>query len=203
MASKYPVTAKGEFLWAHITAPDYSYKEEGQYHVKLILRGDAGNDMRKKVDESWESYSSQANPKGRLFLPYKDHIASDGSQDGYEFHFKMKASGVNSKTNEAYTQRPIVVGPDRKPIPSDVKVANGSTGKIAFEFAPFSTRGTMGVQLRLRGVQVLELIEWNGGNDSDDMFDDEDGYDLNMSSTSETQEAENTFPEEAGEDEDF
>lgn len=203
MASKYPVTPKGEFLWAHITAPDTAYKEEGEYHVKVILRGNEGENLKNAVDAQFDNWlSSQKSTGGRKFLPYKENQADDGSSDGYQFHFKMKASGVNSKTGEKFTQRPIVVGPDRKPIPSDIRIANGSLGKVAYEFAPYNTKGSIGVQLRLRGVQVLELIEYNEGGSDDNIFDEEVGYELNVSS-SEDKEAEDTFPEEAAEDEDF
>lgn len=202
MAGKYSVTPKGELLWAHVTQADTTYKAEGQYHCKLILRGDDAENFIREIDASHEGIKRDVlrnKGKGfREFMPYKVNTREDGSEDGYQFHFKLKASGTNGKTGEAYTQRPIVVGPDRKPLPSDIKVANGSVAKVAYELAPYHHMSSLGVQLRLRGVQVLKLIEYLEG--ASDMFDEEEGYEVTVSAPTT---AEDTFPEEADEDEDF
>jgi len=199
--TKYAVTPKGEFHWAHVGTPDTTFKAEGQFHVKLQLAGQDADIMREAVDKAHADWKSEVNKtKGQKsyqeFLPYKVVLGDDGMESGIQFHFKMKASGVNSRTGEAFTQRPMVVGPDKTPLPTNIKIANGSTGKVAYEMAPYQFGTGLGVQLRLRGVQVLHLIEWNGEGGDDSIFAVEDGYEVkvNIESTKKP-ESEEIFPD--------
>ena len=199
--AKYAVTPKGQFHWAHVGTPDTTFKAEGQFHVKLQLSGEEAETMRGAVDKAHADWKSEVNKtKGQKsyqeFMPYKVVLGEDGMESGIQFHFKMKASGVNSRTGQAFTQRPMVVGPDKTPLPTNIKIANGSEGKVAYEMAPYQHGASLGIQLRMRGVQVLNLIEWNGGNSEDEMFAVEDGYEVkvNIESTKKPEEEE-IFPD--------
>ena len=201
--TKYAVTPKGQFHWAHVGTPDTTYKAEGQYHVKLQLSGQDAETMRSQVDKAHADWKSEVNktkgPKTyQEFMPYKVVLGDDGLEAGSQFHFKMKASGVNSRTGQAFTQRPMVVGPDKAPLPTNIKIANGSSGKVAYEMAPYQHGASLGVQLRMRGVQVLNLIEWNGESSGDDIFDVEEGYEVkvNIESTQQKADNEDMFAEE-------
>ena len=200
--AKYSTTPKGAFHWAHVGTPDTTFKAEGQFHVKLQLAGQEAEDMRNAVDTAHANWKSEVNKtKGQKayqeFLPYKVVLGDDGMESGIQFHFKMKASGVNSRTGQAFTQRPMVVGPDKTPLPTNIKIADGSTGKVAYEMAPYQFGSGLGIQLRLRGVQVLNLIEWNGDSADDSMFSVEDGYEVkvNIESNEKPNEAEEIFPD--------
>ncbi len=205
--AKYSTTPKGSFHWAHVGTPDTTFKAEGQFHVKLQLAGQEAEDMRNAVDTAHANWKSEVNKtKGQKayqeFLPYKVVLGDDGMESGIQFHFKMKASGVNSRTGQAFTQRPMVVGPDKTPLPTNIKIANGSTGKVAYEMAPYQFGSGLGIQLRLRGVQVLNLIEWNGDSADDSMFSVEDGYEVkvNIESNEKPNEAEEIFPDSSNGD---
>ena len=142
MAGKYPVTPKGEFFWSHIMTPDTTFKAEGLYHIKLRLRGEEAEIFKKFVDNAptnWKEKCLQNNTKKtwQEYLPYKKNMDAEGMEDGIDFHFKLKASGTNGRTGQTYTQRPVVVGPDKAPLPSDLKVGNRSNGKIAYVLAPY------------------------------------------------------------------
>ena len=205
--AKYSTTPKGAFHWAHVGTPDTTFKAEGQFHVKLQLAGQEAEDMRNAVDTAHANWKSEVNKtKGQKayqeFLPYKVVLGDDGMESGIQFHFKMKARGVNSRTGQAFTQRPMVVGPDKTPLPTNIKIANGSTGKVAYEMAPYQFGSGLGIQLRLRGVQVLNLIEWNGDSADDSMFSVEDGYEVkvNIESNEKPNEAEEIFPDSSNGD---
>ena len=181
MAVKYKVTPVGEFEYPHILVADTMHKAEGLYHVKLILKDKEAEDFQKMVDNAhntWKERCLSENPKGgwKEWLPYKSKTDEEGMEIGTMFHFKLKASGINSKTGETFTQKPVVVGPNKAPIPNNIKVANGSTGKIAYEIAPYLHGQSLGLQLRLRMVQVLNLIEYIPSVDADDIFEVEEGY---------------------------
>ncbi len=183
MAGKYPVTPKGEFRWAHITVPDTTFKAEGQYHVKVLLSGSDAEDMQKIVDDAhgeWKKRCQQKSAKKtwQEYLPYKASLDEEGMEEGIEFHFKLKASGTNSKTGQTFTQRPVVVDPNREPLPSSLKVGNGTIGRVAYEIAPYEHGTSLGVQLRLRMVQVLKLIEYVANGNAGDVFEVEEGYEV-------------------------
>tara|TARA_R100000458_G_scaffold19014_2_gene16602 strand:+ start:1258 stop:1956 length:699 start_codon:yes stop_codon:yes gene_type:complete len=209
MSGKYLVTPKGEFQWAHIMSPDTTYKSEGQYHTKLRLKGEVGEKFKKSIDDShgqWKKKCQEDNPKKKWqeYLPYKSVLDEEGMDAGIEFHFKLRASGTNSKTGETYTQRPTVVGPDKTPIPRDIKVANGSEGKVAYEIAPYEHGTSLGVQLRLRMVQILKLIEYTpNGSSADDVFDVEEGYKLEISEGNNSKEEGDAFDTEEENSGDF
>jgi len=181
MAVKYKVTPVGEFEYPHILVADTMHKAEGLYHVKLILKDKEAEDFQEMVDNAhntWKERCLSENPKGgwKEWLPYKSKTDEEGMEIGTMFHFKLKASGINSKTGETFTQKPVVVGPNKAPIPNNIKVANGSTGKIAYEIAPYLHGQSLGLQLRLRMVQVLNLIEYIPSVNADDIFEVEEGY---------------------------
>jgi len=181
MAVKYKVTPVGEFEYPHILVADTMHKAEGLYHVKLILKDKEAEDFQEMVDNAhntWKERCLSENPKGgwKEWLPYKSKTDEEGMEIGTMFHFKLKASGINSKTGATFTQKPVVVGPNNAPIPNNIKVANGSTGKIAYEIAPYLHGQSLGLQLRLRMVQVLNLIEYIPSVDADDIFEVEEGY---------------------------
>ena len=181
MAGKYLVTPVGEFEYPHVLVADTMHKSEGLYHTKLILKDKEAEDFQKMVDNAhntWKEKCLSENPKGswKEWLPYKTKIDESGMEVGTMFHFKLKASGVNSKTGETFTQKPVVVGPNKAPIPNNIKISNGSTGKVAYEIAPYLHGQSLGLQLRLRMVQVLNLIEYIPNASTDDVFDVEEGY---------------------------
>ena len=95
--------------------------------------------------------------------------------DLIEFKIKLKAK-VNRHDGTSFSQKPIVVDAKRQPLNPDIAVGNGSDVKVAFEPRPYVMNSTkqVGVSLRMKGVQVINLVEY--GNSVSTMFDEEDGY---------------------------
>jgi hypothetical protein len=71
----------------------------------------------------------------------------------------------------------------------EIAVGNGSDVKVAFEPMPYMVAGTkkVGVSLRLKAVQVIDLVEY--GSPATSVFDEEDGFTASASTPS-TPEAE-------------
>jgi hypothetical protein len=68
--------------------------------------------------------------------------------------------------------------PSGDPINDGFKVGNGSVVKVAFEPIKYfvASSKTAGVSLRLRAVQIIKLVEFNGGGG--DFFEEEEGYEI-------------------------
>ena len=92
-----------------------------------------------------------------------------------EFKFKLKAK-VRKRDGTYYEQEPAVFDAKVKPMDKSVLIGNGSKVKVAFEPVPYVMPSTKkaGVSLRLKAVQVIDLIEY--GNSASSVFDEEDGY---------------------------
>jgi hypothetical protein len=181
MAGKTMVSPQGKLKWAHIFVADTKFKTEGQFHTKLEVPIEEATELRESVDrvyDNWkkEIFASKGQKNYREFLPYQVVSNDEGIETDIAFHFKMRASGVNKKTGNTYTQRPFVIGPNKEPITSVANhFGNGSVAKIAYEFFPYEFGASIGVQLRLRGIQVLSVVAYDA-QQNDDVFAVEEGY---------------------------
>lgn len=191
-------TPAGVAKYPRLGSPDTKYKAEGEYKITLVL--DRSEDGVEEFIESIEAAEAEsvkaalAKGKGKkpkkADSPIKPHIDDDGNEvEGkVEVSFKMKASGTREDGTE-WSQRPAVV--DAKKRPTDAKVGAGSTVKVAYELSPYFTPALgAGVSLRLKAVQVIDLVEYSGGGNSAAAFDEEDGYETTEESVEDSDGAE-------------
>jgi hypothetical protein len=61
-------------------------------------------------------------------------------------------------------------------------LGTGSKVKVNFSPIPYSTQMGTGVTLRLAAVQVIDLVQWTGGNDTTSGFEVEEGFSSSESS---------------------
>lgn len=193
--SKYTRTPKGRAEWAKIVKADTKFDAAGIYSVDLYLKADDPEvqELCAKLDDLVEEAKNDAieeNPKRKpLTAPaYEAVTDDDGNETGeLKFKFKLKAQ-VKTKDGKVYKQRPFVVDAkgnpilkfdaDGDPLNDGFKVGNGSVVKVAFEPIKYfvASSKTAGVSLRLRAVQIIKLVEFNGGGG--DFFEEEEGYEI-------------------------
>jgi len=204
-------TMKGEAFWAYIFAPDTKFNPDGDFKLKFRAKGDAAVKLQEKVDtllkESLEK-AKEAN-KGKKIkqadAPYHE-VYNDNDEPTGELEFTFKQKAVIPTKNGPMKKRVMVVDAKGNLITEHLKVGNGSVVKVAYDpnlyFTP--TAGA-GVSLRLTGVQIIELKEYEGGNSLG--FGEEEGYehkDNNNGSNDATDEDEDEFFEtESKDEEDF
>lgn len=151
----------GEALYPYLTIPDLKFDPQGKYHVKLKVKSDDAqtdigiiNDViaRKVAD-----FTKENSGKGirRADLPYEE------TEDGFViFNFKMKASGINSKTKQPFEQKPKIFDHNLDLLPEDKSIWGGSIIRITYEPFGYSGAATgIGCSLRLKSVQIKKLIE--------------------------------------------
>jgi len=90
--------------------------------------------------------------------------------------------------------KPKTVNAKNKKWDEAIDIGNGSTGKVAFEINPYQ-KPACGVSIKLRGVQVLDWVEYGGSKGGASYFSEEEGEDINAEDAVET--AEELFKEEA------
>ena len=167
------VSVAGEAIYPHLVKPDVRFNELGEYKVTLKVAKQDASEMVKEIEKSIEDSLAKAEKenKGKSVKsapkPYKEE------SDHVFFKFKMKASGVNKKTQEKFTQRPQLLDSKKNPIAPNTSIWGGSIMKVAYQPVPYFTPMLgAGISLRLKAVQVIKLVEGK----SDNVFKEEDGF---------------------------
>ena len=174
---------KGKALWAKVFEPDTKFDANGIYSVNVLIPEAEAVELCEYLDGVVQQrYAEEVKAKPKLKnglstkTPYEPEYDQNGDPTGnIEFKLKLKAK-VQARDGSTYNQKPIVVDAKRNPMPNDnTNVGNGSLIKVAYEPIPYMMASTkqVGVSLRLKGVQILELVEYGNGAS---MFDEEDGY---------------------------
>lgn len=117
---------------------------------------------------------------------YKPAYDDDGNETGeYEFNFKSPTSYKSKRqTNEDGTPKLMPITIDifdakGKPLKGSKvpMIYGGTVAKVGYELRPFSTPVGVGVGLRLKAVQIIELRSGGGPRDASEYgFGAEEGY---------------------------
>ena len=82
------------------------------------------------------------------------------------------ASGTNGKTGDTFKQRPALFDNELKPISPDITIWGGSILRVSYQPFPWYTPALgAGVSLRLKSVQVKDLVEGGGQSAEANGFD--------------------------------
>ena len=103
----------------------------------------------------------------------KSKVKPTGDHD-LTFEFKANAADFKGRTGDLVKRKPpVVVDSKNNPLEDSVvnNIGNGTTAKLAFNIMKHTATGT--VYIQLVGVQILDLVEYNGqGN----IFTEADGF---------------------------
>jgi hypothetical protein len=192
-AKKY-TSPFGKALYPYLSKADVKFKAEGEFKVDLEVEGEQAEELKTFINNLAEQSVKQAqektgkkNIKQTSSLPYKE------TEDGKViFKFKMKASGTNSKTGDTFKQKPALFDNELKPInPEQVQIWGGSTLRVSYQPALwFTPMLGAGVSLRLKSVQVKNLIEGGAQSNSASDFEKVAGDASTKNIPDEVQEAE-------------
>lgn len=175
--SKVITTPKGKAVWPRIDTPDTKFDEDGVYSCKLhVSEGDFKAFeaiVKPKLDAAYDAECSrQGKDKIRMAASSPLRITDDGD---YEIYAKQKAK-VHTKSKGTLEFTIAAVDSQGKKIEMP-KIGSGSTLKMAVEVNTwFVPSQGFGYTLRLRAVQVLDLVEYGGGSSSFGFGAEADGY---------------------------
>ena len=166
------VTEVGKAIYPHLNKPDTRFQKEGVYKVTLELSPINAKNLLKHIDDGIALATKDSKSNKTASLPYKTD-----ENGNLHFNFKCKASGV-SKTGQNWEQKPKVFDSKGTPISRDILVWGGTTMKVAYEIIPYSNNMLgSGVSLRLKAVQVHELVSGGGASaDSYGFKEEANGY---------------------------
>ena len=169
----------GKAIYPHLQKPDTHFAKgdmtKAKYHVKLELNAEDAKDLVARCDNvvAKAILEEEGNGKKKKTLKKSDFTGYTKDGDKFIFHFKMKANGVNHKTGEAFSQRPAIVDNDLKPLDPDLTVWGGSILRVSYTTAGWYSDmlGGAGCTLRLKSVQVKDLVEGSSNNSENHGFD--------------------------------
>lgn len=195
------VTPAGIAQYPYLTKPDTKFNPDGEYKLKLEIPSDKAQDLVTFLDEQFALAQEKAkkdNP-GKKIKPGNEPYEIDEDTGKVTVNFKLKAK-VTPKNGDPFEQKPAIFDSKGKPIQGDAKVGGGSKVKVAYEVLPYFTAiAGAGVSLRMKAVQVIELVEYSGGAGAGAYgFGEEEGYEAEDNSADS-----NGFSEETSNEEDF
>ena len=174
--SKVYTSPKGTAVWPRIDTPDTKFDEDGVFSCKLhVSEGDFKAfeaQINKQVEADYKAEcASQGKDKLRRASSCPLRITDEGE---YEIFAKQKAK-VHTKSKgtlefsiAAYDSKGhLITTLDDKgeEVPHVPKIGSGSTLKMAVEVNTwFVPSQGFGYTLRLRAVQVVDLVEYGVGN---------------------------------------
>lgn len=198
-AQRY-TTPAGIAQYPYLTKPDTKFNSDGEYKISVEIPGAAAQDIVTFLDEQFAASVAKAkkeNPGKKIKEGDVPYSVNDDTGK-VTVRFKLKAK-VTPKQGDPFEQRPALFDAKGKPIGADAKIGGGSKVKVAYELVPYYTAiAGAGISLRLKAVQVIDLVEFSGGASSEAYgFGEEEGYEAE-----DTPAAQNGFAEETS-DTDF
>lgn len=172
--SKILTTPKGTAVYPRIDTPDTKFNSEGVYSCKLhVDEGDFNTFALKVADIVDREYDAECNVKGKKLKKAESspvRITADGD---FELYAKQVAQRQTKKGLLTFTV-PVFDSKGSR-IEIAPAIGSGSTLKLSTEvYTWFSDLQGFGYTLRLKAVQLLDLVEY--GNNSYGFSAEEDGY---------------------------
>lgn len=220
---KLPVytTEIGEAVYPHLTKADTRFNADGLFHTKVKFDGDTN--LTKKVGKEVTPGGTMLDLLGKeheaaIKIGKKKHAEAmkgkkskkqmkiadlplEENEDGtVVYNFKMRHH-IKTKSGDEWFQTPKIFDAKGQLFKPKSGIFSGSKLKVAFTIHPFYTAQVgAGVTLRLRAVQVVDLVEGQGVSAESYGFDEEEGYEAPDSNPFEEEEESNTGVDPDGDD---
>ena len=198
---KRVTSPRGEALYPYLKAPEVYEGEEVGYTIQVKFSKEDTDKVLAILEEELESAKNSSEFKGKRWSKEPRMGFREDQNGDIVFKFKTKAT-IKTKAGDIVKRTVPVYDSVGKPV--DVAIGNGSVVRVAFQIVPYWKSSTNnGLSLYLDAVQVIELIEYNGGGNATAFgFDVEEGGFVGGSAN--PFDDEDVAPcEDAGKDEEF
>ena len=160
-------TVKGQAYWAKVILPDKEYQT---FNIEILLDKAKQEEFKAmiqaEIDKKVEMHTEGKKKPKVEHYPWRIVEDADGMETGeIRFKFNMKKSFV-TRDGETVEQHPQVFDSKGNLITDkSFKIGNGSIVKVAYFMSPYFNKGKAGVSLRLKAVQVIELVHYGVNSD--------------------------------------
>ena len=175
-------TPKATFKYPKLIEPETKFTPEGHYKVTAVIPADEADYMSAQLDTLFEAHKASLKTQA----PSQKFKAIDPSY-GYEdidgkpcftISVKMKAKGMD-RDGRSWSAVPALFDASGAPVKDRDALRgmwSGTTGRVSFEACPFYQPALgAGITLRLKAVQILDLVE-SGGSANSFGFQEEAGW---------------------------
>ena len=180
------VTAVGTLKYPRLNEADTKFNPSGEYNCRLILSEADAEALVEKLqplhDEAVAAGRAKYDAlplitkKKKSFTeaPFLSECVDDeGNANGeYELVFKMKASGQDAKTGEAWSRRPALFDADGDAIAKAPQIWGGTEARVSFTVMQYfmSSSCTAGISLKLEAVQIIKLVSGSNSKANGSVF---------------------------------
>jgi hypothetical protein len=175
-------TPKATLKYPKLIEPETKFSPEGHYKVTAVIPADEADYMSAQLDALYEAHkaSLKAQAPGQKFKavdPSFGYEDIDG-KPCFTISVKMKAKGMD-RDGRAWSAAPALFDASGAPVKDRDALRgmwSGTTGRVSFEACPFYQPAIgAGITLRLKAVQILDLVE-SGGSANSFGFQEEAGW---------------------------
>lgn len=173
---------KGTAVWPWLNEPDTQYDENGVYCVTLRISDEEAEPLMAKLKDIFkEGYDAEVKKQKKQKLrianmPWADHEDDQGNKTGM-VDFKFKQNAVYEYEGKKIDNRVHLIDSKRNPVTD--QIGGGSSIRIGFEpYVWFVPSMGVGMKLRLKVVQVIDLVQFSKGQNTDefDFEEEKDGF---------------------------
>lgn len=209
VSEKY-TTEKGTLTgFISLFEPSTKFNKEGVYQAHLLLSKDEGEKLASKIKEIRTQQFKQFGKGTKVAeltqcVPYTTVNDETGEEiEDAEGRYVLKSKASAFIKDGKITQRIPVLDAKLKPV-TGIKVGEGTTAKLGVELVGYSVAGKTGVSVKLRLVQIINLVEYSGGATAESFgLTQEDGFDFEESDVEETTTTEDEVEDGESEEVDF
>lgn len=189
------VTPKGIAKWPKVVTPDTKFNPDGIYSIELVLPEGECTNLCKMLDEivdkHYEDTKAELKPaKAKELqkhpayqLEYEDESGEETGNVIFKF---VKNAIITKKNGERVEVKPKLFDAGGFVITTLLNMGNGSEVRVSGQASPWyvPATGKCGCKLYLDAVQVLKLVEYGGGGNSESYgFGVEEGFAVDNEST--------------------
>ena len=174
-------TPKGTAIYPWLNEPNRKFDQIGVYSVNLRMNGEDAVEFIAAITKVRDEYHSEQTKETKkklkkADLPVMEVIDDQGDETG-EVDLKIKLKAGYEYDGKTITQRPTLIDAKQQPMGNDTLIGSGSVLRCGVDVVPWymPTNG-VGVSLRLRVAQIIDLVEFGGGGAAAYDFQNEEGF---------------------------
>ena len=166
-------TPKATLKYPKLIEPETKFSPEGHYKVTAIIPAEEAGPMADQLDALFEAHKASLkaqapSQKFKAVDPSFGYEEIDG-KPCFTVSVKMKAKGMD-RDGRAWTASPALFDASGAPVKHRESLRSmwsGTTGRVSVEACPFFQPAIgAGITLRLKAVQIIDLVESGGSADS-------------------------------------
>lgn len=209
VSEKY-TTGKGELTgFISLFTPSTKFNKDGVYQAHLLISKEEGEKLAAKIKEvrtqQFKTYGKGTKAAELTqCVPYttvNEETGEEVEDKEGRYVLKTKASAF-IKDGKPTNKVPVL---DAKlKLVKNANVGAGTIAKLGVELSGYSVAGKTGVSVKLKLVQIIELVEYSGGATAESFgLTQEDGFDFEEADVEETTAAEDEVEDGENEEVDF